>query len=163
MRKVRRDRHICCYVAHCQRIRAARYRSRPVYKVIVRIGIGRYRAGASAIINRLRCSTRQCTVAVGQERHGIGLDSGRAVVASVPPYWPRQLHVHGPLPLTADAVPAEHRFVDGAVVNVPPLELPQDPFTASCAKFAVIVISAVTLLTVSGFVLLVTDPVQFTK
>jgi hypothetical protein len=81
-----------------------------------------------------------------------------------PPFCPSQLQLHGcPLPLTADGVPVAQRFVDGAEVNVPPSELPQEPFTASAAKLAVMVMAEVTLLTVSGLAVLVTDPVQFTK
>ena len=49
--------------------------------------------------------------------------------AFVPPPDPLQLHVHGPDPLTADAVPAEQRLVDGADANVPPCELPHAPLT----------------------------------
>ncbi len=35
--------------------------------------------------------------------------------AVVPPLIPAHVHVHGPVPPTADAVPTEHRFDDGAV------------------------------------------------
>ena len=49
--------------------------------------------------------------------------------AVVPPFAPVQLHVHGPLPFTTVAVPALQRFVEGAEVNVPPLDDPHTPFT----------------------------------
>ncbi len=35
--------------------------------------------------------------------------------AVVPPLTPAHVHVHGPVPPTADAVPTEHRFDEGAV------------------------------------------------
>jgi hypothetical protein len=56
--------------------------------------------------------------------------------AVVPPFAPVHDHVHGPVPAIVDAVPALHRFVDGAVVNVPPLEEPQIPFTGLAVKVA---------------------------
>ena len=47
----------------------------------------------------------------------------------------------GPLPVMPDAVPLEQRLVVGAIVNTPPLLLPQVPLTGtwSAAKFAVMV------------------------
>jgi hypothetical protein len=56
--------------------------------------------------------------------------------AVVPPFAPVHNHVHGPVPVTVDAVPAEHRFVAGAEVNVPPLEDPHTPFTGLAVKDA---------------------------
>ena len=50
-----------------------------------------------------------------------------------PPLAPAQLHDHGPLPLTVDAVPAVQRFAVGLVLTVPPFEEPQAPFTG-CAE-----------------------------
>ena len=49
--------------------------------------------------------------------------------ALVPPLTPEQLHVQGPLPLTAEAVPMPQRFVAGAAVSVWPLAGPQVPLT----------------------------------
>jgi hypothetical protein len=49
----------------------------------------------------------------------------------VPPLDPWQVQYQGPVPETAVAVPVEHRFVVGAVLNVPPSEEPQVPFTGS--------------------------------
>ena len=86
--------------------------------------------------------------------------------AVVPPYKPEQLHAQGPLPVTDVAAPALQRFAVGAEVNVPPLEAPQAPLTGSAVKLAVMVIAAVTLLTVSGLVVVVMKPpvpVQLTK
>ena len=57
--------------------------------------------------------------------------------AVVPLFDPVQLHVHGPLPLTAVAVPALQRFAVGAVVNTPPFDDPQAPFTGFAVKVAV--------------------------
>lgn len=51
--------------------------------------------------------------------------------AVVPPLEPVHDHVHGPVPDTAVAVPAEQRFVVGAVLTVEPFEGPQAPFTAA--------------------------------
>jgi len=39
-------------------------------------------------------------------------------LAVVPPFDPAQLHVHGPLPFTALAVPVLHKLVAGADVRV---------------------------------------------
>jgi len=44
----------------------------------------------------------------------------------VPPNWPAQLQLHGPLPLTAEALPAEQRLT-GAAIKVWPWSLPQVP------------------------------------
>jgi hypothetical protein len=51
-------------------------------------------------------------------------------VAVVPPLLPSQLHDHGPLPLTAVAVPVVQRLAVGALLSLPPFEEPQAPFTA---------------------------------
>ena len=69
-------------------------------------------------------------------------------LAVVPPFAPLQLHVHGPVPLTAVAVPELQIFVLGAVVNVCKFELPQDPLTALAVKLADMVWFAITLLKV---------------
>src|SRR6185437_2664227 len=50
-------------------------------------------------------------------------------VAVVPPLLPAQVHDHGPVPLTADAVPALQRLAVGAVLKLPPFEEPQTPLT----------------------------------
>jgi hypothetical protein len=51
-------------------------------------------------------------------------------VAVLPPLLPAQLHDHGPLPLTAEAVPAVQRFAVGLALTVAPFEEPQAPLTA---------------------------------
>src|SRR5208282_3681177 len=48
-------------------------------------------------------------------------------LAFVPLFVPLQLHVHGPLPLTAVAVPKLHRFVVGAAARFAPLLPPHAP------------------------------------
>ena len=86
--------------------------------------------------------------------------------ALVPPYKPEQLHAQGPLPVTAVAAPALQSSLAGATVNVAPLEAPQTPLTGSAVKLAVMVIDAVTLLTVRGLAVVVMKPpvpVQLTK
>ncbi len=45
----------------------------------------------------------------------------------IPPNFPTQLQVHGPEPITAVAVPAEHSSVVGAEENDWPLAAPQRP------------------------------------
>jgi hypothetical protein len=52
-------------------------------------------------------------------------------IAVVPPLLPAQLHDHGPLPLTLDAVPALQRFAVGALVRSAPFEEPHAPSTAA--------------------------------
>ena len=64
--------------------------------------------------------------------------------AVVPPSIPMQVQVHGPLPLTAPAVPAEQRLVSGAEINVWPFEGPQAPFSGLLVKANVTVQLAVT-------------------
>jgi hypothetical protein len=51
-------------------------------------------------------------------------------VASVPPFAPAHVHVHGPLPLKADAAPVVHKCRDGAACLETPLALPHSPSTA---------------------------------
>jgi hypothetical protein len=50
--------------------------------------------------------------------------------AVLPPFVPVQLQLHGPEPLTLPAVPAEQRFVVGAVVKLTFTDEPQEPLTA---------------------------------
>lgn len=49
-------------------------------------------------------------------------------LAVVPPPIPAQVQVHGPVPATAEAVPALHKCV-GVLLKVSPLSVPQTPFT----------------------------------
>ena len=51
--------------------------------------------------------------------------------AVLPPLLPAQLHDHGPLPLTVEAVPAVQRLAVGAVLTVAPFEQPHAPFTGA--------------------------------
>src|SRR3954447_15193265 len=51
--------------------------------------------------------------------------------AVVPPLRPMQLQVHGPIPVTMEAVPVLHRLVVGALVRVTPLAPPQAPYTVT--------------------------------
>src|ERR1700743_2230357 len=51
-------------------------------------------------------------------------------LAVVPPLLPAQLHFQGPLPLTAEAVPAEQRLLVGAVLSACPFTAPQAPLVA---------------------------------
>jgi hypothetical protein len=59
------------------------------------------------------------------------LETEALQLAVEPPLLPAQLHFHGPLPLTADAVPAAQRLAVGALVSVAPLEEPHLPLTAA--------------------------------
>jgi hypothetical protein len=52
-------------------------------------------------------------------------------VAVVPPLLPAQFHDQGPLPLTADVVPAVQRLAVGVLARVAPFEEPQAPLTAA--------------------------------
>ncbi len=63
--------------------------------------------------------------------------------AVLPPLAPAQVQDHGPEPLTLLALPAAQRFVVGALVNVPPLDEPQEPLTGSPVKLATTVQLAV--------------------
>lgn len=53
--------------------------------------------------------------------------SGATQLTAPPPFVPEQLHVQGPLPLTALEMPAEQRPVLGMVGVVTPLAAPQTP------------------------------------
>ena len=58
-------------------------------------------------------------------------------LAVVPPYWPVQLQLQGPEPVTVGGVPVvEQRLLAGALVKMPPFALPQAPFVMSWAKLA---------------------------
>jgi hypothetical protein len=48
--------------------------------------------------------------------------------AFTPPLLPLHVHVRGPLPLTEEAVPAEHKLLVGAEILLLPFALPHDPF-----------------------------------
>src|ERR1700722_15460092 len=54
-------------------------------------------------------------------------------LAATPPFCPEQLHFHGPVPLTADAVPAEQRFVVGALLSIAPADDPHMPLIGAVA------------------------------
>src|SRR4029077_12016287 len=58
---------------------------------------------------------------------------GALQFALVPPCWPAHVHDHGPDPVTAEAVPAEHRFALGALDAGRLLALPHAPLTATDA------------------------------
>ena len=51
----------------------------------------------------------------------------------VPVFAPLQVQLHGPVPLTADGVPALQRFVVGAELRLVPLVLPHAPLTINDA------------------------------
>jgi hypothetical protein len=63
----------------------------------------------------------------------IGTDEARASraeqLALVPPPEPAQLHDHGPLPLTLEAVPAVQRFAVGLLARSALFEEPHAPLT----------------------------------
>lgn len=69
-------------------------------------------------------------------------------LAVAPPLDPMQLHDQRPLPLTALADPALHRFVVGAVVKLLLFADPQAPFIALVVKVADTVQLAVIALVV---------------
>ena len=51
--------------------------------------------------------------------------------AVLPPLLPAHIHDHGPVPPTADAVPALQRPVVGAELTATPFEEPHAPFTGA--------------------------------
>ncbi len=62
--------------------------------------------------------------------------SGAEQLAVVPPLLPAQLQLHGPLPLTAEAIPAEHKLLVGALVTATPLAEPQAPLPAEALSLS---------------------------
>lgn len=52
---------------------------------------------------------------------------GATQLTAPPPFVPEQDHVHGPLPLTALAMPAEHKALFGTVMVGTPLDAPHAP------------------------------------
>ena len=76
---------------------------------------------------------------------GVGVDTvtDAEQLAVVPPLEPPQLHVHGPVPATDDAVPAEQRLVEGLDDTVVPFADPHTPLTgAGAALTATVVLAA---------------------
>jgi hypothetical protein len=61
-------------------------------------------------------------------------------LAVVPPLEPPQLHAHGPVPATDDAVPAEQRLVEGLDDAVVPFADPHTPLTGAGAAFTATVV-----------------------
>ena len=72
---------------------------------------------------------------------GVTVQAGRLAEqgAVVPPFWPAQLQLHGPEPVTALAVPVLQSEVLGAAVKVPPWDAPQTPSTGLAVNVAVTV------------------------
>jgi hypothetical protein len=68
---------------------------------------------------------------VGSEPLEASLSEHEAVA---PPLLLAQVHDHGPLPLTFEAVPALQRFAVGAVLTDAPFALPQAPFGSNRAE-----------------------------
>jgi hypothetical protein len=60
--------------------------------------------------------------------------SGAEQAAVPPPPEPLQVHAHGPLSLTAEAVPLVQRLDVGALLTATLLALPQAPFTGEAAR-----------------------------
>ena len=61
---------------------------------------------------------------------GLALLLVAAQLAVVPPLLPAQVQLHGPAPLTAEAVPIAQRLVAGTTPKACALALPQAPLTA---------------------------------
>jgi hypothetical protein len=61
---------------------------------------------------------------------------GAEQLAGVPPLLPAQDQFHGPVPVTADAVPRLQSPVVGALVTATPLAVPHEPFTVEEATGA---------------------------
>jgi hypothetical protein len=59
-----------------------------------------------------------------------GTSTGAEHDALAPPFDPAELQLHGPLPLSAEAVPVEQRLVVGALPVATPLAAPQTPLMA---------------------------------
>ena len=62
--------------------------------------------------------------------------TGAVQLAVVPLLLPVQLQLHGPLPLTAEAVPAEHKPLAGALLAATPLAEPQAPLPAEALSLS---------------------------
>ena len=75
-------------------------------------------------------------LAVPQEPFTAEEATGAEQLAVVPPLLPAQDQFHGPLPVTAEAVPIVQSPVLGAVLTALPLAVPQEPFTAEEATGA---------------------------
>ena len=75
-------------------------------------------------------------LAVPQEPFTAEEATGAEQLAVVPPLLPAQDQFHGPLPVTAEAVPTLQSPVVGALLTAVPLAVPQEPFTAEEATGA---------------------------
>jgi hypothetical protein len=62
--------------------------------------------------------------------------SGAEQLAVVPPLLPAQLQLHGPLPLTTEAIPVEHKPLAGALLAATPLAEPQAPLPAEAPSLS---------------------------
>jgi hypothetical protein len=62
------------------------------------------------------------------------LSTGAEHEAVMPPLLPAQVQLHGPLPLTEDALPLLHRFAVGALATETPFADPHDPLTGLLAS-----------------------------
>jgi hypothetical protein len=71
-----------------------------------------------------------CEVAATTVQFWVLVKSGALQFAVVPPPEPMHVQFHGPLPVTADAVPAEHRLVVGGLDVGTPFADPHAPFMA---------------------------------
>jgi hypothetical protein len=75
-------------------------------------------------------------LAVPQEPFTAEETTGAEQLAVVPPHLPAQDQFHGPLPVTAEAVPALHRFMVGALLTATPFDEPHEPLTTVQCRLA---------------------------
>lgn len=71
--------------------------------------------------------------AAPQEPFTVCCASGAAQEAVPPPFDPAHLQLHGPVPATAELVPALQRFAAGAACAATPFAEPHAPMTSRCA------------------------------
>jgi len=71
-------------------------------------------------------------------------------LAGVPPPVAEHVHVHGPVPPTADGEPVLQRLVVGATDTVVPLAVPHTPLTAAAVTMKLLVTFSVLLLALSN-------------
>ena len=80
------------------------------------------KAGAVAVPTNETFLIRRSSAAV--------VATGADQEADVPPLVPVHVHVHGPVPVTSEAVPVEQMLLAGLEVTAVPLAVPQTPFIA---------------------------------
>jgi hypothetical protein len=85
-------------------------------------------AVANGLIANVLPATKSCEACAGKVTVcGVAPVACAVQLAFDTPLLPKQVQLHGPEPVTVEAVPAAQRFVVGATVKEAPFAVPQTP------------------------------------